>query len=145
MNSLKSNTPLLKVFLLYPLIMPVIAIVSLFLQGWNWIAFLIIFALTYPLWCFGICYVKYYEEYMIVVQPFCLFRTRIIRYDQIEYIKEATYGKHTVKLSPWDLFIYVKDKKEPIGIPMPKSKRKQQILKSIVEFKGISIKWGLYE
>ena len=144
MNPSNRTFPLLKVVLLYPLIMPIVAICSLLFHGWDSLAFLIAFALTYPLWCFGICYVKFYEEYLIVIQPFCLFRTIMIKYDQIEYVKETTYGKHTVNLSPWDLYVYVKGKKKPIGIPMPKSSRKQETLKNLIESKGIPVEWGIY-
>lgn len=144
MSPSNKSIPLLKVVLLYPLIMPIVAVVSLLFQGWDCLAFLITFALTYPLWCFGICCVKFYEEYLIVVQPFCMFRTRMIKYDQIEYVKETTYGKYTVNLSPWDLYVYVKGKKEPIGIPMPWSSQKQKKMKNLIESKGIPVEWGMY-
>lgn len=80
---------------------------------------------------------------MVVFQPF-IFRKRIISYEQIEHIEEVTVGKFFPNASPFDLYVYVKDKKQPIGIPMPSSKLNERKFKKLIESKGIRANWGIF-
>lgn len=54
---------------------------------------------------------------------------KIIFYDQIEYIKDTSIGKRFATTSPFDLYVYIRGKKHPIGISMPSSLQKRDKLK----------------
>ena len=83
-------------------------------KGFDWQAFLITFALTYPLWCFGVQSVKFFEDCIIVFRPF-IFCKKIILYEQVDHIKEVTYGRTTAVLVPYDVYILYQREKTANG------------------------------
>ncbi len=46
--------------------------------------------------------------------------------------------------TPYDVYVYVKNKKQPIGIPMPSSSIDKEKLKQLIESKRIEAEWGIY-
>lgn len=145
MNPSKKDT-ILTVVSLYPLIIPILVLLFTLVEEGDWIVFLIAFVISYPLWCFGVCCVRFYDDCFVVFRPLCFFKlTTTIFYDKMEFIKEVTYGKYFATFSPWDLYVYVKGEKRPIGIPMPSSLKKQEELKKLIKSKGIQVEWGIYE
>ena len=144
MKSFENSRPIVKATTMFPLIAPASLILYLLLyDGWDWIAFLISFALTYPLWCFGVQSVEFFEDCIIVFRPF-IFCKKIILYEQIDHIKEVTYGRTTPVLVPYDVYVYIKGGKKPTGIPMPSSSQKKEKLKKLIETKGIETEWGIF-
>lgn len=127
----------------YPLIIPMVCVCVMLYNGFDWKAFLIVFVLSYPLWCSGVQSVKFFEDCIIVFRPF-IFCKKIILYEQIDYIKEATHGRTTPVLVPYDVYIYIKGKKHPMGIPMPSSSQKQKKLKQLISSKGVQAEWGIF-
>ena len=108
-----------------PLITPVACFCVSFYNGFDWVAFTFAFVLTYPLWCFGVQSVRFCDDCVIVFRPF-MFSKKIILYEQIDNMKEVTYGRTTAVLVPFDVYMYVKGKKQPMGIPMPSFSHKQE-------------------
>ena len=146
---LNKRKPLLRTISWYALSLPIISSALLLCSGndWRWwIVFISQFILFYPLICFAFQFVCFYEDYMIVINPlnpFCI--KRIITYSQINYIRDVLHGRTTAVMSPYDLLIYIQDKKKPIGIPMPSSSKKQKKLKELIKSKGVRAEWGIYE
>ena len=82
---------------------------------------------------------------MILTRPLWPFRfKKIIPYDTIDHIKESSVGCISVNLELMDLLVYIKERKRPIGIPMPSSKQREKF-KELIASKGITTEWGLYE
>ena len=69
----------------------------------------------------------------------------IILYKQIDHIEDVFHGRTTAVMSPYDLLVYIQDKRKPVGIPMPSSTKKQEILKKLIESKGVCAEWGIYK
>ena len=42
------------------------------------------------------------------------------------------------------LLVYIHGKRQPVGIPMPSSSKKQESLKILIESKGVRAEWGIY-
>ena len=143
MKSSDNRRPIVKSISVWTLIFPAFLIVYYLYDGFDWIAFLVSSLICYPLWCFGIQSVKFYEDYIIVFRPF-IFSKKIITYDQIDHIKDVLYGRTTPVFVPYDVYIYIKGKKQPMGIPMPSSTENKEKIKKIVEQKGIQAEWGIY-
>lgn len=143
MGSLSKSVLVTKAVKIYPLVIPMLLVFFVYQEGWDWKAFFITFVITYLLWAPGIVFAQYYEDFMVVFQPF-IFKKRIISYEQIEHIKEVTVGQFFPNASPFDLYVYVKDKKQPIGIPMPSSKLNKRKFKKLIESKGIRANWGIF-
>ena len=135
--------PLIKTISWYPLIIPMMGVCVMIYNGFDWKAFLIVFILTYPLWCSGVQSVKFFKDCIIVFRPF-IFCKKIISYDQIDHIKEVTYGRTTPVLVPYDVYVYIKGEKQPTGIPMPSSSQKQKKLKQLIASKDIQAEWGIF-
>ena len=112
----------------------------------NWFWIICPFVAFYPFLCFGIQFVRFYEDYMAIIRPFNLLHVKtVITYNKIERISDVIQGRSTVILSPYDLHVYVKDKKRPIGIPMPSPRQKREQFMKLIETKGIRVEWGIYE
>jgi hypothetical protein len=95
------------------------------------------FVLQYP-----ICAV--FEDYMVIIRPFNLLHIKtVITYNKIYRISDAL--QRSTFLSCYDLHVYVKDKKRPIGIPMPSPRQKREQFMKLIETKGICVEWGIYE
>ena len=135
--------PLVKTISWYSLICPVACVCAMLYDGFDWKTFLITFALTYPLWCFGVQSVKFFEDCIIVFRPF-IFCKKIILYEQVDHIKEVTYGRTTAVLVPYDVYIYIKGKKQPTGISMPSSSQEQERLRQLIASKDIQAEWGIF-
>lgn len=133
----------------YFLILPFVSSILLLYSGvdWtNWIVIISQFVIFYPLLCFGVQIVWFYEDNMTIIRPFNLFRIKKkITYNQIDHIKEVNLGRTTLVLSPYDLLVYVKDKKQPVGIPMPSPRQNREQFKKLIESNGIQAEWGIYE
>lgn len=138
------RSPLVKTISWFPLIIPVACVSAVLYEGFDWKALLIAFVLIYPLWCSGVQFVKFCEDCIIIFRPFILSK-KIILYEQIEYVKDVTYGRTTAVLTPYDLYIYIKGKKQPVGVPMPSSSQNKEKLKKMIVSKGIKANWGIYE
>lgn len=139
-----NRVPLVKTKTLLPLIAPITMVCSIPNVGFDWISFLTAFVITYPLWCFSVQSVLFYDECIVIFRPF-VFCKKIIFYDQIEYIKDTSIGKFFATTSPFDLDVYIRGKKHPIGISMPSSLQKRDKLKKIIESKEIQAEWGMYK
>lgn len=143
MEPLSKSVLVSRAVITYPLVIPILLVLFVYLEGWEWKVFLITFVITYFLWSPGIAFAKYYEDYMVIFQPF-IFKKKIISYDQIEHIENVTKGKFYPNVSPFDLYVYVHDNRSPIGIPMPSSKQDKRKFKKLVESKGIRATWGSF-
>lgn len=86
---------------------------------------------------------KFFEDCIIVFRPF-IFCKKIILYEQVDHIKEVTYGRTTAVLVPYDVYIYIKGKKQPTGIPMPSSSQEQERLRQLIASKDIQAEWGIF-
>jgi hypothetical protein len=146
---LNKKKPLLRIASWYILTFPVISSALLLCSGCDWKWWAVIasqFLLFYPLICSVFQFVCFYENCMVVIRPLHLFRMKkVISYNQIDHIKDALLGRTTVVMSPYDLLVYIQDKRKPIGIPMPSSSKKQEIFKNLIESKGVCAEWGIYE
>ncbi len=143
MHSPNKGRPLVKTISWYSLIAPAVCICAVLHNGFDWIAFSITFALTYPLWCFGVQSVNFFEDRIVIFRPF-IFSRKILPYKQIDHIKEVTYGRTTAVLIPYDVYLYIKEEKRPMGIPMPSSSKKQEKLRQLIASKGIKAEWGIF-
>ena len=90
---------------------------------------------------------------MVIIRPFNLLHIKtvitynkietVITYNKIERISDAL--QRSTFISCYDLHVYVKDKKRPIGIPMPSPRQKREQFMKLIETKGICVEWGIYE
>jgi hypothetical protein len=111
----------------------------------NWFWIICPFVAFYPFLCFGVQFVRFYEDSMVIIRPFNLLHIKtVITYNKIERISDVIQGRSTVILSPYDLHVYVKDKKRPIGIPMPSPRQNREQFMKLIETKGICAEWGIY-
>lgn len=111
----------------------------------NWFGIICSFVAFYPFLCFSVQFVRFYEDYMVIIRPFNLLHVKtVITYNKIERISDVIQGRSTVILSPYDLHVYVKDKKRPIGILMPSPRQNREQLMNLIETKGICAEWGIY-
>jgi len=109
----------------------------------NWFWIICPFVAFYPFLCFGVQFVRFYEDYMVIIRPFNLLHVKtVITYNKIERISDAL--QRSTFLSCYDLHVYVKDKKRPIGIPMPSPRQKREQFMKQIETKGIRVEWGIY-
>ena len=143
MKSSDNRLPIVKAVSVWTLIFPIFLIAYCLYDGFDWIAFIISSLICYPLWCFGVQSVKFYEDCIIVFRPF-IFSKKTITYDQIDHIKDVLHGRTTPVFVPYDVYIYINGKKQPTGIPMPWSSQNKEILKNLIETKGIKAEWGIY-
>jgi len=145
---LNKRKPLLRIASWYVLFLPIISSTLLLYSGVDWKWWVVIvsqFILFYPLICFVFQFVFFYEDCMVIIRPLNPFRMkRIITYNQIDHIKDVFQGRTTAVMSPYDLLVYIHGKKQPVGIPMPSSSKKQESLKTLIESKGVRAEWGIY-
>ena len=146
---MNKREPLLRIASWYILTFPVISSTLLLYCGsdWKWWAVIVSqFILFFPLACFVFQFVCFYEDCMVVIRPLNLFHMkRVILYNQIDHIEDVFHGRTTAVMSPYDLLVYIQNKRKPIGIPMPSSSKKQEILKKLIESKGVCAEWGIYK
>lgn len=109
----------------------------------NWFWIISPFVVFYPFLCFGVQFVRFYEDYMVITHPFNILHIKtVITYNKIERISDAL--QRSTFLSCYDLHVYVKDKKRPIGIPMPSPRQNREQFMKLIETKGICAEWGIY-
>jgi hypothetical protein len=109
----------------------------------NWFWIISPFVAFYPFLCFGVQFVWFYEDSMVIIHPFNLLHIKtVITYYKIERISDALH--RSTFLSCYDLHVYVKDKKRPIGIPMPSPRQNREQFMKLIETKGICAEWGIY-
>ncbi len=146
---MNKRKPLLRTASWYVLTFPAISSTLLLYSGndWRWWAVIVSQLILFlPLICFAFQFVCFYEDYMVVIRPLNLFHLkRVIPYSQIDHIKDVLHGRTTAVMSPYDLLVYTQDKRKPVGIPMPSSSKKQEILKKLIESKGVCAEWGIYK
>lgn len=146
---MNNRKPLLRIVSWYVLTFPAISSTLLLYCGsdWTWWAVIVSqFILFFPLICFVFQFVCFYEDCMVVIRPLNLFHMkRVILYKQIDHIEDVFHGRTTAVMSPYDLLVYIQDKRKPVGIPMPSSTKKQEILKKLIESKGVCAEWGIYK
>lgn len=136
------------------LVLIALVLIFYYLLDANWL-FIILLTLfiIYPYCCFHVQKVKFYQDRMVIIRPFLIFRTKkIVPYDQIEYICDfiSYFNKVREKkgifcLFDYDLYVYVKNKKQLMGIPMPFAKQKRKKLMDFIASKEIHADWGRYE
>lgn len=145
---LNKRKPLLRTASWYVLSFPIISSTLLLYSGGDWKWWIVIvsqFILFYPLICFVFQFVFFYEDCMVIIRPLNPFRMkRIITYNQIDHIKDVFQGRTTAVMSPYDLLVYIHGKRQPVGIPMPSSSKKQESLKILIDSKGVRAEWGIY-
>ena len=146
MNKVNSDIIISKSSSWYLLFLPLVTSMLLLYSDGNWTNwFLIIspFVASYPFLCFGVQFVRFYEDSMVIIHPFNLLHIKtVITYNKIERISDAL--QRSTFLSCYDLHVYVKDKKRPIGIPMPSPRQKREQFMKLIETKGIRVEWGIY-
>ena len=146
MNKVNSDIIISKSSSWYLLFLPLVTSMLLLYSDGNWTNwFLIIspFVDSYTFLCFGVQFVRFYEDSMVIIHPFNLLHIKtVITYNKIERISDAL--QRSTFLSCYDLHVYVKDKKRPIGIPMPSPRQKREQFMKLIETKGIRVEWGIY-
>ena len=143
MKSSDNRLPIVKAVSVWTLIFPIFLIAYCLYDGFDWIAFIISSLICYPLWCFGVQSVKFYEDCIIVFRPF-IFSKKTITYDQIDHIKDVLHGRTTPVFVPYDVYIYINGKKQPTGISMPSSSQEQERLRQLIASKDIQAEWGIF-
>lgn len=142
------KTPLVKAVSWYSLLIPLMssALLSYKYGTWtDWILIVVPFVVSYPLLCLGVTCVKFCDECMIIIRPFLLLHMKkSYYYSQIDFIKETSKVRSGANFAPGDLYIYIKNKQQPIAVPMPLSSKKQEQLKKLIESNGIRAEWGIY-
>ena len=109
----------------------------------NWFWIISPFVVFYPFLCFGVQFVRFYEDYMVITHPFNILHIKtVITYNKIERISDAL--QRSTFLSCYDLHVYVMYKKRPIGIPMPSPRQNREQFMKLIETKGICAEWGIY-
>lgn len=119
------------------------AAVSFYAKKFNWILFITLFAILYPLLCYTFVFVKFYEDRIVVIRPLSFIHHRkIYLYTQIDYLR--VLNKYFSR-EPFDLLVYLRNQKKTIALPLPFSIKKEKKLESLMQSKGIKITWEILE